>query len=167
MKPVILDLPYPSFDDLATDLQSATIISPAYAGLKGELTATLQYRFHNFYFESYGYKETSDLLAGISLAEMKHLDILGSLILKLGYPPVFTTTVPSVRLYDTRAVVYGKDPQNMLISDINGELEAISLYEEIICRLTNERVVAVIRRIKLDEEFHVKLLRGQLEKLNK
>ena len=154
MKPVILDLPYPSFDDLATDLQSATIISPAYAGLKGELTATLQYRFHNFYFESYGYKETSDLLTGISLAEMKHLDILGSLILKLGYPPVFTTTVPSARLYDTRAVVYGKDPQNMLISDINGELEAISLYEEIICRLTNE-------------EFHVKLLRGQLEKLNK
>ena len=74
MKPVILDLPYPSFDDLATDLQSATIISPAYAGLKGELTATLQYRFHNFYFESYGYKETSDLLTGISFAEMKHLD---------------------------------------------------------------------------------------------
>ena len=107
------------------------------------------------------------MLTGISLAEMKHLDILGRLILKLGYPPVFTTTVPSARLYDTRAVVYGKDPQNMLISDINGELEAISLYEEIICRLTNERVVAVIRRIKLDEEFHVKLLRGQLEKLNK
>lgn len=166
MKPAILDLPYPTFDNLTVDEESATIISPAYCGLKGELTATLQYRFHNFYFESYGYKETSDLLESISFAEMKHFDVLGKLILKLGYPPVFTGIVPGRSVYDTSKVVYGKDPQNMIISDVNGELEAINLYDEIIRRLKNERAIAIIRRIKLDEEFHVKLLRERLEKMN-
>ena len=167
MKPIILDLPYPSIVGIETDRESATVISPAYAGLHGELTATLQYRFHNFYFESYGYSEISDLLQGISVAEMRHFDILGDLILKLGYPPVYTVEIPGMRLYDVRGVSYGKDPQNMLISDINGELDAVRQYENIIARLKNERVIAVIKRIKLDEELHVKLLREQLEKISK
>ncbi len=164
MKPILLDLPYPSFEDIGEDRESATIVSPAYMGLRGELTAVLQYRFHNFYFESYGNKETADILAGISIAEMKHIEILGDLILKLGYPPVFTTEIPGMRNYSSECVSYGRDPQNMLIDDINGELNAIALYEKIICRLKNERVIAVIKRIKLDEELHVKVLREQLEK---
>ena len=80
MKPIALDLPYPNTDGLECDERSATIISPAYAGLYGELTATLQYRYHSLYFSSYERQDTAGILDGISIAEMRHLHILGGLI---------------------------------------------------------------------------------------
>ena len=155
MKPIALDLPYPNTDGLECDERSATIISPAYAGLYGELTATLQYRYHSLYFSSYERQDT----AGI------HLHILGGLILKLGLPPVYATIIPGGRIYAPEKVVYGKDPQNMLMDDINGELRAIADYDRILAELKNERVAAIIKRIKLDEELHVKVLREELKKI--
>ena len=53
----------------------------------------------------------------------------------------------------------------MLMDDINGELAAIAEYDRIIGELRNERVSAIIKRIKLDEELHVKILREQLNKI--
>lgn len=164
MKALILDLPYPSIEDVCEDRESATIISPAYAGLRGELTAVLQYRFHSYYFKFGGDGETAEILDGISLAEMKHFDMLGELILKLGYPPVYVTRIPDYRVYSAESVTYGRDPQNMLVDDINGELRTVAAYEKIISLLKNERVAAVIKRIKLDEELHVKVLREALER---
>lgn len=45
MKPLIMDLPYPSTDKLCRDVKAGNIISFAYATLRGEVTATLQYVF--------------------------------------------------------------------------------------------------------------------------
>lgn len=165
MKPIVVDLPYPDSEGIERDIWSATIISPAYAGLYGEMKAVLQYRFHGLYFESYLNTETAAILSGISIAEMKHFDILGGLILKLGLPPVYTTIIPGNRVFSAEKVIYGKDPQNMLMDDINGELAAIAEYDRIIGELRNERVSAIIKRIKLDEELHVKILREQLNKI--
>lgn len=165
MKPIALDLPYPNTDGLECDERSATIISPAYAGLYGELTATLQYRYHSLYFSSYERQDTAGILDGISIAEMRHLHILGGLILKLGLSPVYATIIPGGRIYAPEKVVYGKDPQNMLMDDINGELRAIADYDRILAELKNERVAAIIKRIKLDEELHVKVLREELKKI--
>ena len=44
------------------------------------------------------------------------------------------------------------------------ELEAIAEYDFILANLKNERVAAVIKRIRLDEEFHVKVLRELLNR---
>lgn len=49
MKPLICDLPYPSTDNLQTDVKSGQIISFAYASLKSELTAILQYLYHGLH----------------------------------------------------------------------------------------------------------------------
>ena len=96
---------------------------------------------------------------------MRHLHILGGLILKLGLPPVYATIIPGGRIYAPEKVVYGKDSQNMLMDDINGELRAIADYDKILAELKNERVAAIIKRIKLDEELHVKVLREELKKI--
>ena len=53
----------------------------------------------------------------------------------------------------------------MLMDDINGELRAIADYDKILAELNNERVAAIIKRIKLDEELHVKVLREELKKI--
>ena len=51
------------------------------------------------------------------------------------------------------------------MDDITGELTAIEEYTQMLGQLSDERVGAVISRIRLDEELHVKVLQEQLEKL--
>ena len=165
MKEIRLDLPYPETEGIGKDEKSATIVSPAYAGREGEITAILQYVFQTHYFEREGDRETADILAGIARTEMHHLDILGGLLLELGVSPVYVSPLPrGMRFYAADKVSTAVTPCKMLLDDVAGELNAIAEYDYILANLTNERVSAVIKRIRLDEEFHVKVLRGLLER---
>ncbi len=165
-KAITLDLPYPSFDGIKTDLCAAAAIAPAYAGMHGELNAILQYVYHHYYFNREGNEKTADTLIGISIAEMKHLAILGELLLKLGADPVYSRLPPyKFDFYSAGVISYSKTAKKMLLDDLSGELVAISAYEDTLNRLENEEVAAVIARIKLDEELHVRVLKSELEGL--
>lgn len=165
-KPLIVDLPYPSLKNIEKDLVSARIISSAYATRHGELNAILQYVYHHYFFDD-EYKEIADTLIGISLAEMKHLEILGSTLLKLGVEPVYSRFPPNrFDFYNASAVATGRNLENLLLEDISGELNAINTYNDILERLQNDKVCSIISRIKLDEELHVQILKKMLCKLS-
>jgi len=163
MKPIICDLPYPSVNELQKDVKSGQIISFAYASLKSELTAILQYVYHHFHFGDID-KDASETLLGISLAEMKHLDLLGEAMLKLGVNPVYIQCPNSKLYFNTSTVSQSTTPQKMLMDDIEGELEAISNYKKMLFILENERVSALIQRIVLDEQLHIEKLKELLSK---
>ena len=113
------DVPYPSLDGIGEDACSLRIISPAYAGRAGELTAILQYVYQHILFERMGDEEAAETLLAVSVAEMRHFEILGTLICKLGAPPVFTNCPPyPVGYYSASAVDYSSTPQKMLLADI-------------------------------------------------
>ena len=165
MKAIRLDLPYPGTEGIGKDEKAATIVSPAYAGREGEITAILQYEFQTHYFRRSGDKETAETLGGIAVAEMHHLDSLGGLMLELGVSPVYVSPLPrGMRYYATDRVSAAVTPCKMLLDDVAGELEAIAEYDFILANLKNERVAAVIKRIRLDEEFHVTVLRELLHR---
>ena len=86
MKPLICDLPYPSVETLSKDVRSGQIISFAYATLRGELTATLQYTYHHFYMGQTD-KDDAQTLMSIGIAEMKHIEILGEAMLETRCKP--------------------------------------------------------------------------------
>lgn len=160
------DLPYPSLDGIGKDCKSLRIVSPAYAGREGELTATLQYVYQAVYLETVGKKETARVLLDIAVCEMHHIEILGSLITRLGAPPVFTACPPyPVGYYSASYVNYAKSPENMLAIDILGEKNAIRGYENMLCELKLPEVRAVISRIVLDERLHLKTLEKIAEKM--
>lgn len=162
--PLVIDLPYPNIEDIEPSIYNAMVITPAYAGLHGELSAILQYTYHFFYFEKLGHLEIADVVFRISLAEMEHLETLGKLLLKLGVDPVFSICPPyQYNFYNTSKISYNTTPQKMLLDDIAGELSAINEYENMIKRLKSEEVSAVISRIILDEQLHVKALKECLE----
>ncbi len=164
-KIIALDLPYPTASDLEKDLDSARIIAPAYAGARGELNAVLQYIYHFYQFNALS-DDTANTLIGISLAEMRHLRILGEVMEKLGADPVYTAMPPYMQnFYSAAFVSYSKTPKKMLLDDIAGELVAINDYEKMLARLKNEKVAAIISRIVLDEELHVKVLKEKLAPL--
>ena len=166
MKPLICDLPYPSTDTLTTDVRSGQIISFAYATLRGELTAILQYVYHHFYFDEIEETDGETLLA-IAKAEMMHLDILGTAMLKLGVVPRYVQVPNSNNFYNTSTVSQSKTPQKMLMDDIQGELNAIADYQKMLFILKNEQVEAIIQRIILDEQLHLETLKEMLTKYTK
>lgn len=163
MKPLIVDLPYPSTDTLKEDVRSGYIISFAYATLKGELTATLQYVYHHFYFGEIEPKD-ADILMSIAVAEMHHVDILGSAMLKLGVPPKYVQCPNTNNYFNTSTVSQSTTPQKMIMDDIQGEMTAIADYQKMLFVLKNEQVEAIIQRIILDEQLHLETLKMMLEK---
>ena len=166
INPLKVELSYPNVLEFEQDLRSARIIAPAYAGLKGELTATLQYTYNTYYLEND--KETQDLFRAISLTEMEHFELLGKAIKSLGVDPVITQMPPfRFNPYTSQAVNYSTNIHKVLLDAITGELNAIADYEAMLEKLTNEKVSALITRIILDERLHVVALKEQLEKISK
>ena len=162
------DLPYPSLDGIANDCRALRVVSPAYAGREGELTATLQYVYQSILLGEKGYGELSRLLLDIAITEMHHIEILGSLITRLGAPPVFTACPPyPVGFYSASCVNYAKSPDAMIAADIRGERGAIDCYESILGTLCDEKVRAVISRIIEDEKVHLAALERAREELKK
>ncbi len=163
MKPLICDLPYPSTDNLTTDIRSGQIISFAYASLYGEITATLQYLYHEIYFQDFSQND-ADTLMSIALAEMKHVKILGHAMKKLGVNPRYVQYPNSKLCYDTSTVSTATTPQKMLMDDIQGEMNAIAEYNKMLFALKNEDVSAIIQRINMDEQLHLETLKQMLAK---
>ena len=166
MKPLICDLPYPSTDTLTKDVRSGQIISFAYATLRGELTATLQYVYHHFYFDEIE-KTDAEILMAIAKAEMIHIDILGTAMLKLGVSPKYVQVPCTNNFFNTSTVSQSTTPQKMLMDDIQGEMNAIADYEKMLFILKNEQVEAIIQRIILDEQLHLEKLKEMLTKYAK
>ena len=155
-KPLTLDLPFPSTDKITPDALTLRIISPEYASPSGELTAVLQYIYHSFFFEKEGYGEIADTLEAIAIAEMIHFKLLGKTVLALGAAPIYTQYPPSpFNFYSTKYVSYSRTLKDMLEDDIRAEKHAIRSYENMLRRLKNQQVIAIIERLLQDERLHL------------
>ena len=156
-KPLTLDLPFPTTDNITPDAWTLRIISPEYAAPSGELTAVLQYIYHSFFFKKEGYGEIAETLESIAIAEMIHFKLLGETILALGAAPIYTQYPPNAfNFYSTKYVTYSRTLKDMLEDDIRAERHAIRSYENMLCRLKNQQVSAIIERILADERLHLK-----------
>ena len=164
---LITDTPYPSLDHICEDGKMLRAVSPAYAGRDGELTAILQYVYQSVLLSSYGNAKASRLLMDIATAEMRHLEILGTLITRLGAPPVFTECPPyPVSYYSASCVNYTRTLTCMIEADIRAEMSAIATYTRILQTITSGEVAAVIARIREDEEFHLHTLQKLLKEIS-
>lgn len=152
---------YPELSNITEDAQVLRLLSPVYAGKHGELTAVLQYVYQSVYLGANGKEEEARLLLSIAVNEMHHMEILGTLITKLGAPPVYTACPPyPVGFYCASNVNYVKALRSMICADIAGEENAIEDYNRILT-VVKGPVFEVIARILEDEKLHLKTL-GEL-----
>ncbi|ATD54665.1 ferritin-like domain-containing protein [Clostridium chauvoei] len=158
------DLPYPKIEVDTINLQYANLIQMNYAGMISEFSAINQYIYHEIsLFEDY--PDVTYTLKGISKVEMHHLQILGELIIVLGGNPGYWINRKNKKLnWSPNFVVYGSTLKEMLAADIAGEKDAIDQYRKTANQIQNENIVAIINRIILDEEQHIKLLNRLYEK---
>ncbi len=149
------ELPYPEVQ--AEDaLSEAKLLMPSYAGAGSELTAIMTYSFQSFISPEDG--ELRRALSGIARCEMRHFELLGRAIFKLGGYPIM-----GARTYHSGSMVnYTLDPHKYLMQNIAAEEAAIVGYERTVLNLRSESVKLLIERIILDEELHIGIFKQLL-----
>ena len=163
-KKVSLNIPYPSVDGVMGDKRTIALIRQAYVGRHGELKSVLQYFYHYIYFAKQGHTDIAKTILGIAQCEMQHLEILGQLLISLGEDPIFSPVSPWETTCDfLSGISYSKTLQKMIFDDISFEMVCLSDYERICKQIKEERIQAVIKRISLDEQLHIKVLKDILE----
>ncbi|MCI8615589.1 rubrerythrin family protein [Parablautia intestinalis] len=160
VKPVMADLPYPEIRVRRRNRDYADLLSVDYCGFVSELSAITQY-INN---ETRICGERCSLartLLGIAVAEMMHLQKLGELIVLLGGDIDFTAKTRNgcSKLWTPEYLSISENIDKMLEDDIEAEKEAICQYEMHIKMINDDCVNSVLKRIILDEEYHIMLLK--------
>lgn len=153
------DLPYPEIKVNEKNMKYARILSEDYAGSESELSAITGYIYSSkIIAEKYpGY---SSALEKIAIIEMKHLEILAELIIKLGGDPQFRAENKycALEYWNGGYLSYSKDIKNVILDNIKNESAAIDNYLRHICMISDENIKAILKRIIMDEEIHRKIL---------
>ena len=150
-------LPYPEIA-VEENLQEAKILMPNYSGMAGELTAILTYAFQSYITTL---PELKTALEGIAETEMRHHELLGTTIAKLGGYPIM-----GARTYWNGSFVnYTLAPKKFLEQNIRAEENAIRNYEQTILNLSSPQIKTLIERIILDEQMHIEDFKELLKTL--
>lgn len=164
-----VDKPYPSLENIIPNAKDARILLEDYAGLVSELTATTQYVYHQMMVKNQDLKEVADAILGIAIIEMRHLNILGDTLIKLGEDPKFMNPIERTcnknKWWTGGLVCYLKEVEAILKQDIKYEIETIKNYEKHAKEVSQQAVSDVLLRIVEDEKLHIEIFTNLLEKV--
>lgn len=159
-----INLPYPEPMIEMQNIEYANILLKDYAGAVSEFTAISLYVYQHFVSEGQ-YKDYAELIGGVSVVEMKHLELLGETIKLEGIKPMyFDNAVPHGKLWSPMYVNYTTYIMAMLKEDIKSEQKAIENYKYHITLIQDKHIIKLLERIILDEELHLKLFTQEYEK---
>lgn len=154
------DEPYPELSIECKNVYYARILQEDYAGLVSELTAITLYSYQHFTEDEENTK-FAETIRGISIVEMKHLELLGEAILELGGNPKFVGY--KGKFWNGSYVEYAKDIGKILLVNIKAEEDAIKQYTKHILLVHDESIQKLLKRIILDEECHLAIFKKLLE----
>ncbi len=153
------ELPYPQIE-VEKNVAESKLLMPCYAGMASELSAILTYAFQSYITQNH--PEISKALECVSIVEMKHHELLGKTIYKLGGYPIMGAR----NYWNGSFASYTLEPKKFLEQNIIAEESAIINYERTILNLKTESVKMLLERIILDEEIHVKVFRDLIAQLS-
>lgn len=171
------DLPMPEGKVEKKNLDYANMLLDAYSSAAdSEIQAITQYLYQH---KTIANESIANTLFGISLVEMRHLDILSDLITDLGGKPVYYNS--NRYFWNTGNIAYGdrdilnlkldeKDAESKeiirqkLLLDIKGEINAINGYKFIQSSIDDKYIKAVLDKIIGDEEVHIALFQRMIKK---
>ena len=147
-------VPYPKVENIKPDHYFGKMLYDAYSGSKSELTTILSYVFE--YLTNGDYEEVVTFLKMISKQEMKHLDLLGEILVSLELEPYYMSTYGNKWCSDNVRTNFSS-LEEMLSCNIESEKGAIKEYQHLMKIAQNESIKAVLARIIMDEENHVQI----------
>ncbi len=156
-------LPYPEIKVEKQNPYYASLLLEDYSGVNSEYTSISEY-IYNHIEKSDTLKNVSEAFKKIAIVEMKHLNILGKLILKLGIDPKFKTkTNDYYTPWNSSLIDYNKDITYILLNSIRIEKIAIANYEFHINIIKDKYIQEILKRIILDEKEHIECFKELLK----
>lgn len=156
------NIPYPEIPMLNPNKRYCNLIYDSFGGEKGELTAITQYSYQFIALKKE--KTISNILKEISIEEMKHLEILGNIIVNLGEKPIYISTKEKIWTADNLA--YNCENLKEIIHlNIKAEEEAILGYRNILRYTNNIYLRKIYERIVMDEITHLEIFKTILSNL--
>lgn len=149
------DLPYPEADINIKSDYEVKLLMPVYGGREGETSAVLGYVYGHYVTQDVE-GELSDCLKKLAVVEMRHHDMLGRAIFRLGGTPYIGG---NYSYWQGAYLNYGKNPSHIIKTSIMNEEQAIHDYLNVCKKTKMEEVKLIVNRIILDEEVHLELLK--------
>ena len=149
-------IPYPNIEVETKNYSYATLLRKAYASETSEDTAIHLYLYQSIILEK-EYLNISNILKRISVVEMKHLEILGELILLLGVKPIYSSPYKNglSKYFNASYVKYNTNLQEILRINIEAETQAIYYYNYLTKVIKDKYIVNILKRIIVDEQIHL------------
>ncbi|SFQ94713.1 ferritin-like domain-containing protein [Desulfoscipio geothermicus] len=142
----------------------AELLLEDYAGQVSEMTAINQYFYHHVVFKE-KYADLAALEECISIIEMWHLEMLAETILLLGVDPRIRTLTGNQTVYwNANYVYYGNSVCDRLAADIAAEKSAIVQYRKHRDLINDPYIDAILERIIMDEQHHLRLFTEAMDK---
>lgn len=157
--------PYPPLEVEEPNPHYARLLGIDMASPKSELTSITQYIYQSWTLPA-SFDHAGELMRRIAAVEMHHLDMLGTLISKLGGNPRFQSVQTRPLPWDGRMVTYNQTPALAIRDNMVMEQNAINNYRKQTTMIRDPHVVAVIRRIIMDEEMHMLIFKRLLAEIN-
>lgn len=161
VSPIMVDLPYPPIQVRGRNQKYADLLTIDYCGQVSELSAILQY-INNENRMAGDHCSLIRTILGIAMAEMMHLQKLGELICLLGGNVGFETKQQN-GMWSPSCLTLPEYIPQMLQADMEAEKAAIRQYRIHINAIQDDCVNAVLRRIILDEEYHIMILQSLMK----
>jgi len=138
-------------------MASAKLLDMLNQAIARELQVSIQYMWQHVQWKGIEHYAVSDEFKKIAITEMKHAEKIAERLWYLGGKP---TTVPS-------PILVGNKVEEMLKADVKAELEAITMYKQIMEIAQKEGDVAtreIFEEIEEEEEEHHDFFTSALEK---
>ena len=160
-----IDLPYPPIQtDCRRKDYAYEMLSNVGAG-NSEMSAVSLY-FYNSLVLDPEYGEFAQCFHNISIAEMHHLHIYASLASQMGLDPrLWCMQAQGPRYWTPAYNQYPRRVRELIEYSIRGEEDAIQKYTKQSQTICDENIVAILKRIILDEQHHLQLFHEMLAKV--
>lgn len=158
-----LDIPYPEVRTEGKNASYAALLSNDFAGQVSEMSAVSQYIYQHLVTPD---EKISETVECISIVEMRHFEMIGKLIYQLGGNPLIASQNNcTVRFWTAQYINYCADARCYLKINIENEEKAIANYLKRIKQINDTYIRAVLERIILDEEYHIKIFSQLLNEI--
>lgn len=158
-----LETPYPPAKAATRNEKYAELIRSSYSGRESELTAAMSFIYHGLKF-SKSCPELSKAFIEIAVCEMRHLILLGKLLVSLGGDPGFYCRLPTNSIaggwWNAGPLTLGSHStiDAALQSGITAEKGSIAEYKSISEYIDDRNIRALLNRIAADEKLHLETL---------
>lgn len=155
--------PYPPIRVERPNPRYVQMLQSNFASARSELTSITQYTYHSLVLGRTS-PDIASTLHRISITEMNHLDIFGRLILLLGGDPRYCAQRQGCpAAWNGNMVTYHTSLCDAIQSDLSLEQTAVHTYQYQASVIEDCYVCAMLNRIILDEQLHIRIFRQILE----